>query len=286
MQYRYRKVLDRRTVLRGAGTVAISLPFLEEMTGRSQFAAAAEVPPSYINIFFGQGIPKDYTQAGLVGAMEPYAGLADKMAFYDGIEMHPSGPGGTHSAPSVAAYTAMPGKESQSGGPSLDQIVKRESYPNGRVPGVKFQNGSIASYFRRDRKNRYIHNWGYDGAPVEEPQEHADRIFKRYFGDTGAPSNNDGNTEEDLAARRKRAYRSSVLDAVVKDYTYITGPASGLTSDSKERVRKHLEKIRELEMSMAGNENVMRPGLGGLWYAARSTRPKWVSSGQAGQRVP
>ena len=39
---RYRNVMSRRTLLRGAGTVAIGLPFLDEMRIQSAFAGEPE----------------------------------------------------------------------------------------------------------------------------------------------------------------------------------------------------------------------------------------------------
>jgi len=50
--------ISRRTMLKGLGTVAIGLPFLEEMLATTAMAATKEVVPvRAFNVFFGLGIP-------------------------------------------------------------------------------------------------------------------------------------------------------------------------------------------------------------------------------------
>ena len=51
-----RKILPRRTFLRGAGGVLVALPFFEEMRPRSVRAQDAEPPTRLITMFFGLGL--------------------------------------------------------------------------------------------------------------------------------------------------------------------------------------------------------------------------------------
>ena len=52
------KPLSRRTLLRGAGKVAISLPFLESMITSSAYAQES-LAPRYIGLFFPYGTVQD-----------------------------------------------------------------------------------------------------------------------------------------------------------------------------------------------------------------------------------
>ncbi|MEQ9321152.1 MAG: hypothetical protein RIF41_18460, partial [Polyangiaceae bacterium] len=61
---RYRNVLSRRTLLRGAGSVAIALPFLDAMRSQSVWGAEPEPPARCITLFFGLGVPKAMQQEG------------------------------------------------------------------------------------------------------------------------------------------------------------------------------------------------------------------------------
>ncbi|MEM9195531.1 MAG: hypothetical protein AAGF12_40550, partial [Myxococcota bacterium] len=56
----YKKVLNRRTFLRGAGTVAVGLPFLSEMRSTSVYAADPPPPPRVLTFFFGLGLPSEF----------------------------------------------------------------------------------------------------------------------------------------------------------------------------------------------------------------------------------
>ena len=70
---KYSRVLSRRTLLRGAGTVVIGLPFLEEMRVRSVYAAPGQAPVRAIDIFFGEGMPNHVQEDFLAGMTDRYA---------------------------------------------------------------------------------------------------------------------------------------------------------------------------------------------------------------------
>jgi hypothetical protein len=127
---RYSRSLDRRTFLRGAGSIAIGLPFLDEMRTRSVWAAPGAAPVRAFNIFLGGGVPKVFQAGGLVGPLSPLAPLASKMAFVRGIqglEGHVLGAGG--------AFTGVPlVNDTQLGGPSIDNEIMRAAYPSGKPP--------------------------------------------------------------------------------------------------------------------------------------------------------
>src|SRR5690606_19030623 len=81
-----RKILSRRTLLRGAGGAFVALPFLEEMQPRIVRAQEAQVPMRLITMFFGLGVARDESTQQFSGPLEPYQPLADKMAFFTNLE--------------------------------------------------------------------------------------------------------------------------------------------------------------------------------------------------------
>ena len=87
---KYARKLSRRTFLRGAGGIAIAVPFLDEMRSRSVWAAPAAPPVRAFNIFFGGGAPQIFQKDGLVGPLAP---LCAPLAEQDGLPARHRGPG-------------------------------------------------------------------------------------------------------------------------------------------------------------------------------------------------
>jgi hypothetical protein len=248
---RYRNVLSRRTLLRGAGTVAIALPFLDAMRATSVYAAPAEPPVRALNVFFGLGFPTPLQAEGFAGPMQPLASLADKLlvirginhvrADADGINAHYDGAAGAFTA-------AKPNGEALAGGPSLDQVIRAGAYPSGLPTGV-IPSLLMGTYFRRSRPARYVHSWRPDGSPADMPMETAEALFSRIFGQA-TPSGSQ--TPEQL---RKLRYEQSVLDSLVGQYQHWTSPASNLGPASRARIADHLEQVREYEQRIFGESS-------------------------------
>src|SRR5215213_2329474 len=94
-----KRPLDRRTFLRGAGTVAIGLPFLEEMATRKARAVGAAPPARLVTMSFGLGIPAQQVELGFQGPLEPLQPFARKLTCLSGLDMsqaHTYGSGTTH----------------------------------------------------------------------------------------------------------------------------------------------------------------------------------------------
>lgn len=243
---KYRKVLNRRTFLRGAGTVAIGLPFLDEMRVTSVYAADPEPPFRAFNVFFGLGVPKQIQAEGLAtDALAPLLPLADKFAFLRGINLYEADGGAqNHFDGGGGVFTAVePNTESDAGGPSLDQVLLTDKYPNG--PGTPINTLMMGSFFRRNLENnasltRYVHCWKENGTPVDVPVETPGELFARVFGEI--PEGPD-----DLKARH---YDRSVLDSVLEQYQHYTSDAGNLSAGSRSRVQDHLDKVRELEKKL------------------------------------
>ncbi len=233
--------LSRRTMLKGLGTVAIGLPLLEEML----VSTAVAVPPGVVparafNVFFGLGIPAPLQTEGFDGVLEPLKPLSEKlliMRSVDQIRCDESG-SNAHYDGSAGAFTAEPPNgEAKAGGPSIDQVVRRASYPDGLPPGM-VPTLVAGTFFRRSRVSRYVHSYNEDGTVAATMQEKPRDLFERIFGSAPAEFSIDP---------RSQRQRRSVLDSVVDQYKFYTGANSPLGAASKARIAEHLDRIREFE---------------------------------------
>jgi len=248
---RYGKVMSRRTLLRGAGTVAIGLPFLDAMRVGSVYAAAPEPPVRAFNVFFGLGFPTPLQGEGWSGPLSALEPVRDKLAILRGVSQYRCDESGSnaHYDGSAGAFTAEPPNgEARAGGPSLDQVLRDEMYPGGQPAGV-IPTLLMGTYFRRSRPSRYIHCWNEDGSPADVPRESPRELFNRVFGED--PTMVD--TDDPVAARRQR-YRRSILDSVVGQYRHWQSDASNLGTRSRARIADHLDRVREHEMRVFGME--------------------------------
>ena len=122
--------LPRRTFLRGLGTVAIALPALEEMMLQNAVASpAAEVPVRAFNVFFGLGIPSPLQDEGMDSVFEPLQPLADKLLLLRGVDHVRCDESGinAHFDGASASFTAEPPDgEAKAGGPSIDQVIRKQ----------------------------------------------------------------------------------------------------------------------------------------------------------------
>jgi hypothetical protein len=247
---RYRKILSRRTFLRGAGTVAIGLPLLDEMLTTSVYAAAPEPPARSILIFFGEGLPVDIQNAhlpALDGPFEPLSPFRSKLGFVKGIGLPQRG--GAHDA-SIGVFVGdlrAGGKDGvdidRAAGPSVDQVMLGELYPAGLPPEMipTLAMGFYGSY--RDpatsENRRRVKSWNDAGNPSETPRAYPSDLFDRVFGTT--PELGDD--------RRAR----SILDTVLEQYRHYSSEASGLGAASRARLSEHLERVRQYEARAFGD---------------------------------
>jgi hypothetical protein len=237
-----RRSISRRTLLRGLGTVTVGLPFLEEMAvPKAAAAEAAAVPVRAFNVFFGLGIPAPLQQEGFEGVLEPLKPLQDKLLVMRGVDHVRADEKGinAHYDGAAAAFTAAPPEgEAKAGGASIDQMVRRQWYPDG-LPAGMVPTLVGGTFFRRSRVCRYVHSFNPDGTVAATMQEKPRDLFERVFGTVEtAGADGDENTQR---------LRRSVLDAVVDQYKFYTGANSPLGATSKARVTEHLERIREYE---------------------------------------
>ncbi|MDF1753450.1 MAG: DUF1552 domain-containing protein [Verrucomicrobiales bacterium] len=233
--------LSRRTLLRGAGGIAIGLPLLEEMMIGSAFAAEkAGIPVRAFNVFFGLGIPAPLQEEGFDGVLEPLKPLSDKLLILKEVDHVRCDQKGinAHFDGSSAAFTAEPPNgEARAGGASIDQIIRKAHYPKGLPPGM-VPTLIGGTFFRRSRVSRYVHSYQEDGTVAATMLEKPRDVFDRVFGNIGI------DRKEDY---KKARMKQSVLDSVVDQYQYFTGNRSPLGAASKSRIADHLDRIREFE---------------------------------------
>ena len=240
------KPISRRAMLKGLGTVAVGLPFLEEMIVSSASAATAKaaaakaVPTRAFNVFFGLGIPAPLQREGFDGVLEPLKSLGDKLLIIRDVDQVRCDESGinAHFDGASGAFTAEPPQgEAKSGGPSIDQVIRRAHYPNGLPEGM-VPTLLGGTFFRRSRVSRYVHSYNPDGTVAGTMQEKPRDLFERVFGSVSFL---------DESSARERHLKRSVLDSVVGQYKYYTGDRSPLGKVSKGRVADHLDRIREFE---------------------------------------
>ena len=236
--------INRRTVLRGLGAVSIGLPFLEEMMLTSALGSTAndQVPVRAFNVFFGLGIPAPLQTEGFEGVLEPLQPLSDKLLIMrnvDQVRCDESGINAHYDGASGAFTAEPPDGEAKAGGPSIDQMIRQGQYPNGLPQGM-VPTLVAGTFFRRSRVSRYVHSYKADGTVAATMQERPRDLFERVFGSIQLSGD-----EKDVRTRR---LKRSVLDSVVGQYRYFTGPASPLGSTSRARVTDHLDRVREYEL--------------------------------------
>ena len=235
------KTINRRTMLKGVGSISIGLPLLEEMIQPAIAAVKDDVPIRAFNIFFGLGIPAPLQAEGFADVLEPLKPLGEKLLIMrnvNQIRCDESGINAHYDGASGAFTASAPDGEARAGGASIEQLVRQAHYPDGQPTGV-VPTLVGGTFFRRSRVGRYIHSYNKDGTVAATIQEKPRDLFARVFGSIALASGN-----EDA---RRRALKQSVLDSVIDDFHFYTGANSPLGANSKSRIADHLDRIREYE---------------------------------------
>jgi hypothetical protein len=257
------KRLDRRQVLRGAGSVAIGLPLLP-LLGRP--ARAAGKPQRLVTFFFGNGMPATYSAAGfkspVLAALEPHAA---KIALLRGIANKSSSGGSGHpharGSSSFAIGYSNPSIET-AGGMSLD-FAAHEAWK----PPTPLSSLAASMWWWSEDIVRNTHSWQGKGRPnpgVTRPLA----LFTRIFG-SAIPAGPKGSPEEAKALKLRR-YDRSVLDSVLEGYKSVTGPASPYGPSVRATLSNHFESVRSLERRAVALD---RMGMAGAGCAAPTPPP-------------
>jgi hypothetical protein len=243
--------LDRRTVLRGAGSIAIALPWLEIMgEERVAHAQAAGGAKRFLSVYTPGGTvlekfwPSSATDPSSSSILAPLAPVKDKLLVMKGMNMA-CAVGEQHQAGIIGFLTGS----KQDGSPkdfssyaSIDQVIAKriQSDATTRKARASLQ---MAVRWATGKSHGLLHPINAanfedtpDVTPIPprlDPQE----IFTDLFG-TLTP---------DSGADARVARRKSVLDFVDKRYVALSAK---LGAADKAKLDNHLTKIRDIEMSL------------------------------------
>ena len=264
--------LTRRTLLRGAGHVAIGLPFLEAMLHPLQTHAQAELAPLRFVVFYSPGgtlLDKwrptgSETQFVLGDMMAPLVPHQQKLLFVDGLNLsitergvghpHSRGMAGLLTGTELLAGTFETGMghASFANGPSLDQVVaKRVAAGGTKFPSLEFSTAwAISGRSLMDGAVAETSNAAdqitYAGAkqpipPMIRPQVAWDRIFKDL-----------GSSAPDATVELERKKQKSILDAVLEQYASVSAE---LGAADRAKLEEHAELIRQMGASLTSGSS-------------------------------
>lgn len=258
------KTLSRRSLLRGAGGIAIGLPMLEAMLGsRRGHAAEGDPPPRFLVVFSANGtIEERWTPVGteedfvlddpgdpgrILAPLEPFK---ERLLVLGGLDMlsRSYGPGGNgHDlgmghmltgtdlvvGPSgVGEFSHLP--DGSAGGPSIDQAVADLIGTDTAFRSLEF--GVQANLdINRQITSRMCYRGPFEVLPPEnDPRAAFDAFFLQL-----------GTDPTELA--KLRARRHSVLDRVKEDFDALNAKLGG---NDRQKLEAHLQAIRDVEQSL------------------------------------
>ncbi len=244
--------IPRRAVLRGAGSIAIALPWLELM-GEARVARAATAAKRFISVYTPGGAVIDNgngenrwrptgteTDFTLSPILTPLAPIQQKLLVVDGLAMA-SAQGEQHQAGIIAWLT---GTTQQGGGygagPSIDQVIANRVSTDNPMKSlqiaVRWGTGKSHGLLHPINCVNFEDNGTYSPIPPRlDPQS----IFEQLFGSL------DPTDSADFQA--KLARKKSILDYVDRRFESVS-PSLGAAD--KQKLEQHLDKIRELEQSL------------------------------------
>jgi len=259
--------LNRRAVLRGAGSVAIALPWLEIMGGSAQAQAVATPAKRFLAVYTPGGTVHDdgagknkwrptgtETAPILSPILAPLQPMMDKkkLLIVDGLDML-SKKGEQHQAGIIAWMTgtaqrdapangSLPGTNSYSSGPSIDQTLATQiSSGKKKISSlemaVRWGTGKAHGLLSPISCANFEDS--VKASPIA-PRLDPAQIFKDLFGSL-TPS-----TDPAAAAAIDR--QKSILDHAIGEYQALIGK---LGAADKAILQQHLDKIRELELGLS-----------------------------------
>jgi Protein of unknown function (DUF1552) len=251
------KPLSRRTLLRGAGGIALALPFLEAMSPR--IARAQTAPKRFLVFFSANGTIKDqwqpeggvtdFTMSPILAPLEAHRddllimrGLNNEASYLYDPNAHDTsmatmltadalvvGPSGTGRAGHVLDGTAN--------GPSIDQEIAGLIGGDTKLPSLELGVQSTTTILE-PMPTRMCYRGTAGNARSLPPEDDPQTVFTRLFMDANASSE----TIDDLKRQRR-----SVLDFVVSDFERLEARVS--VAD-RQKLERHLSTVRDFELSL------------------------------------
>jgi hypothetical protein len=248
--------LDRRTVLRGMGSIAIGLPWLECMTSeREAQAQTPTVAKRFIGVYQPGGtVMERFTPGGSEDApvlspiLSPMESIKSKFNIVLGLnsdlkgEQHQKGICGLLTGVDQANGLA----DQFPRGPSLDQVIATRILPSKPIKSlevaIRWATGKSHGRIHPINSMNFEDNANFTPiSPRLDPQA----IWDEIFGSLGG-----GVTPTNIEAIRI-ARKKSVLDFVDRKYAAL---AQRLGTEDRARLEDHLTKIRAIEGALVPPE--------------------------------
>lgn len=236
VHFNFRRRLNRRTFLRGAG-VALSLPWLSAMQQAFGRSEPTQAPRRFVAMSLGLGLLSDNLnpkQAGRGYQLSPYLksidDLRDQFTVVSGSS-HPDVIGGHRAEASILTATPVGSAGQAKNSISLDQYLAKHLGNYTRFP-------SLVLSSRGSNSPSYTES----GAMIPAEDSPA-RLFARLFVD-------DSPAERRRQAERVRQGRS-IMDLVGDDARRL---ARELGPGDRDRLEAHFSSVRELEQRLAESE--------------------------------
>ncbi len=271
-----RKLLSRRTLLRGVGT-ALALPWMEAMASPTlAFGAGAfgcnefkpEKPPvrmAFLYVPNGMHMPnwRPSDEGGefvLPKVFEPVKKFRDQTTIISGLSLSGAdahGDGGGDHARSVAAFLtgAHPKKTDGSNiqnGVSVDQVAAKQIGDLTKIPSLELGTEASSPGGRCDTGYSCVYtsniSWRTETSPLPKetnPQSVFDRMFSS------------GHSADDKKANELRnKNRKSILDFVKSDARALHNK---LGASDRRKLNEYMYAVREVEKQLAGTEILDKP---------------------------
>ena len=250
--------LSRRAVLRGAGGIAVALPWLEIMRPSEAQAQATTAAKRFIAIYQPGGtvlnkwLPGGTETAPVLSPiLTPFEAVKSKLLMFQGLDMK-SAVGEQHQAGIIALLTGtaqVTPNTKYASGPSIDQVIATKIAADLKAagkPAMKHKSLTTAIRWATGKSHGLLHpinalnfadSPGFAPiAPSLDPKVVWDTLFKG-VGASGA----------DPAVAAATARKKSVLDYLDKRYLALSQKLGG---NDKMRLDEHLTKVREIENSL------------------------------------
>ncbi len=241
--------LGRRALLRGAGRVAIALPFLDAMSPRRAFAqAAGRTEPKRLFTFviengvvpsawFPTGSEKEFKMGSILNPMLPYQ---KHVIMPDGLDNKTSG-GTCHAVGRAGALTGQNNSGGRANGISIDQAVANHISTGTRLKSIE------ASVFL---KTNFIYSLFHSGPreaifPEDDPAKVFERLFSPGVPTPVTPGDPSPTVNEDFGRLRLR--KKSILDRAMEEYKRLHATVG---ATDKSRLDRHMNGIREIERGL------------------------------------
>jgi hypothetical protein len=241
--------MSRRTLLRGAGGVAVALPFLDAMWSSRQARAAGGAPTRLLINFTENGVVepnwyptgdlKNFKLASSMQSLEPWK---DNLVIFEGIDQMGDGSngGGGHQRGKTGCLTAQPNLNGRAFGISIDQLIANQIGTQSRFKSI---NASV--FVKGTLRDGLIFS-----GPMQMvvPEDNPSALFTQLF---SGPLPSAAGATVDPAAKaefeRLRLKKKSILDRTLDEYQRVSAQVG---ATDRARLGVHMEAIRSVERSL------------------------------------